>query len=153
MSVKEDVFSSINNILQIKIQMSRKKKYTTFTIFDLRHIKELRHLCQVCWQFLSMTADGATKLRKGHHVKNVSFPHMSEHYGALNTLPGQTLFGELRRGHIISNLQRVGSLKLMRYADLHTWGMRHISLPLCISTVYFSTVEPGLLNGDLTFTP
>lgn len=67
-----------------------------------------------------MTADGATKLREGHHVKNVPFPHVSEHYEALNTLPEQTLFGELRRGHIISNLQRVGSLKLMGYADLHT---------------------------------
>ncbi len=78
-----------------------------------RDIKKLRHLCQVCWQFLSMTADGATKLRKGHHVKNVSFPHVStEHWGALNTLPEQTLFGELRGGHISSNWQRTWVFKL-----------------------------------------
>lgn len=51
-------------------------------------------------------ADGATKLRKGHHVKNVSFPLVStQHYGALNTLPDPTLYGELRRGHITSNWQ------------------------------------------------
>lgn len=52
-------------------------------------------------------------LRKGHHVKNVSFPHVStEHYGALNTLPEQTLFGELRGGHITSNWQRAWVFKL-----------------------------------------
>lgn len=40
-------------------------------------------------------------------MSRMSFPHMStEHYGALNTLPEQTLFGELRRGHITSNWQR-----------------------------------------------
>lgn len=53
-----------------------------------------------------MTADGATKLRKGHRVKNVSFPLVStQHYGALNTLPDQSLHRELRRGHITSNWQ------------------------------------------------
>lgn len=45
------------------------------------------------------------------------------------------------------------SLNLMGYMDLHTWAMHNRNLPLSISTVYFSTVVPGLLSRDLTFTP
>lgn len=86
--------------------MSKEKQFF-WSYLDFRCIKLVRHLCQVSWQFLSMTANEATKLRKGHRVKNVSFPHVStEHYGALNTLPEQMLFGGQRGGHITSNLQR-----------------------------------------------
>lgn len=75
------------------------------------HKKRLTSICQPCWKFLSAAADGATKLRKGHRVKNVSFPHVStESNGALNTLPEPALSGEQGRGHITSNLQRARSL-------------------------------------------
>lgn len=153
MSVKGDkkFFPQLTIFFKSKFKWAGKKN-TIFTLFDLRHIKRLRSLAGL----LAVSVHDfwwSYQVEERSSCQNVSFPHMSEHYGALNTLPEQTLFRELRRGHIISNLLRVGSLKLMGYADLHTWVMRHISLPLCISTVYFSTVEPGLLNGDLTFTP
>lgn len=53
-----------------------------------------------------MTASGATKLRKGHQVRNVPFLRVStERCGALNTLTEQTAFRGQRGGHITSSLQ------------------------------------------------
>lgn len=95
-----------------------------------------------------MAADGAVKLRKGHRVKNVSFPHVSKRpCGALNTLPEQSRrSGKLRRGHITSNWQIAWVLQPDAIHGPAFYS--HLLFPLFI----FSTVEPGLLSGDLTFT-
>lgn len=90
-------------------------------------------------------ADRATKLWKGHNVKNVSFPHMStEHYGALNTLPEQTVFGELRRRTWVFKPDGIHGPAYLSHTPQKP--------PLFLLPLFIcSTVVPGLLNGDLTF--
>ena len=135
-----------------KLWVRRKKYYFNYYLFVF-YVKPVKKLSQICWQFLSMTPNGATQLRKGYHVKNVPFPHMSsEHSGSLNTARAHTLLGAEKRPYQVQFPREFGSLNLKGYTERHTWVMHNRSLPLSITTVYFSSLLPGVLDGDLTFT-
>lgn len=71
--------------------------------------------------------------------------------GALNTRPRQRVLREPRGGHITFNLWKsCGSELSGRHTEQHVWVIHHRSAPPhlhrhpTVSTVYFSTVAPGL---------
>lgn len=101
-----------------------------------------------------MTADGATESGKGEGVKNVQFPHR-----ALRCFKHSTVAGSppgARGGHITFNLWKSRGSELYgrrRAAQMSHTQQKSLSSPrhFPVSTVYFSTVAPGLPSGDSTF--
>lgn len=111
----------------------------------------------LCYDLFIKAADSfcpgrPTELPSRGKVKGSKMCHfLTGPCGALNTRLRQRVLREPRGGHIIFNLWKSRGSELSgRHTEQHVWVIHHRSAPPhphrhpTVSTVYFSTVAPGL---------